>query len=78
MPAAILQRLAKLEAAVLPPPEPEHHHRRINRLFLEDPGAVLPTDEEFDRWFSAHPCPGGCNGAPSVLWSADAGFRYWP
>jgi hypothetical protein len=78
MPAAVTQRIAKLEAAVLPPPEPEHHHRIVRRYYLEDPGGVLPSDEDFDSWFSAHPCPGGCNGTPSYLWSAAGGWRAWP
>jgi hypothetical protein len=77
LPAAILQRLAKLEAAVLPPEEPEHHHRGVRVYYLEEPGDVRADQDDFDAWFAANPCPGGCNGVPLVQWSADRGFRSW-
>jgi hypothetical protein len=77
MAAAILQRVAKLESAVMPPDEPEHHHRAVRVYYLEQPGDVLATADDFSAWFAANPCPGGCSGVPLVQWSADRGFRYW-
>jgi hypothetical protein len=70
----LAQRLARLEAVLLPP----HHLRAVRVYYLDHAGDALSDEAVLDAWLDANPCPGACFGVPLVQWRAASGYRYWP